>query len=64
MGIEMTSSTGGHGATSAVVGLDAGNPLEALADTIGEALGLAPEPGSAFAPSPPSAPQWQIEAGF
>jgi hypothetical protein len=63
MGIEMTGSTCGQGAAVGGATLDVGNPLEALADTIGEALGLALEPGSVFAPSPPNAPQWQIEAG-
>ena len=63
MDIDITGRPGGHGAAYAVVGLDAANPLDAVADAIGGALGLSPEPGSAFAPSPPSAQQWQIEAG-
>ena len=63
MAIEITGSPGGQGATVGSAGLDAENPLEALADTIGEALGLSPEPGSAFAPGPSKAPQWSIEAG-
>jgi hypothetical protein len=60
MDIEMTGKAGG-GPADAVVGLDAANPLQALADAIGETLGLSPEPGAA--PAPSKAPQWQIEAG-
>ena len=58
----MTGSSGGRSATS-VVGLDVGNPLEAVAEVIGEALGIAPEPGSTSSAAAPRAPQWQIEAG-
>lgn len=58
----MTGNAGGR-ATDAVVGLDAANPLQVMADAIGETLGLAPEPGSTFAPSVHSAPEWSIEAG-
>jgi hypothetical protein len=61
--IEMTGSGGGHGTAPGSAGLDAGNPLQAVAEAIGEALGLTPEPGSVFAPAPPRAPGWQIEAG-
>jgi hypothetical protein len=61
--IEMTGSAGSHGASLGSVGLDTGNPLEALTEAIGEALGLTPEPGSVFAAAAPRAPEWQIEAG-
>jgi hypothetical protein len=63
MDMESTGTAGSGGATLGGASLDMGSPLEALADAIGEALGLSPEPGSAFTPSPSSAPQWQIEAG-
>jgi len=59
----MTGSAGGSPAELGSVGLDADNPLQAVFDAIGEALGLSPEPGSAFAPAPTPTPQWQIEAG-
>src|SRR5580704_3399051 len=48
MDMESTGTAGSGGATLGGASLDMGSPLEALADAIGEALGMSPEPGSAF----------------
>jgi hypothetical protein len=63
MDIEMTGRTAGRGPAIGSAGLDVGNPLQTVAEVIGEALGRSPAPASAFAPAAPSAPQWSIEAG-
>jgi hypothetical protein len=64
MDVEMTGSPGSRGTTLGSVGLDTGNPLQALADAISEALGLSPEPGSGPAASVHAARGYaQLQAG-